>query len=127
MPVKHLKSPSRSPWFFILCLLLACCVEQGQLAFAQANGVLREIYYNLSGGGAVSELTSSAKFPNNPDEQFLDLAFEAPSNFADFYGQRMRALLVPPVTGPYVFYLATDDGGDLYLSTDEDPSRKVRI
>ena len=91
MPVKHLKSPTRSPWFFIFWLLLGCCVEQGQPAFAQTNGVLREVYYNLSGGGAVSELTNSAKFPNNPDEQFVDAAFEAPSNFADYYGQRMRA------------------------------------
>lgn len=75
----------------------------------------------------MSELTSSAKFPDRPDEQFVDSAFEAPSNFADYYGQRVRALLVPPVTGSYVFWLATDDGGDLYLSTNEDPARKVRI
>ncbi len=127
MPAKNLL---RCPCFrsiLIPCLLLAAVLDAGQSLFAQTNGVLREVFYNLSGGGAVADLTSSAKFPNSPDEQFVEAAFEAPSNFADNYGQRMRALLVPPTTGSYVFWIATDDGGDLYLSTNEDSAKRVRI
>src|SRR5437879_1405424 len=97
-------------------------------AFAQtnSNGILREVYYNIS-GNAVANLTSASKFPASPDEEFIESAFEAPSNFADNYGQRMRALVVPPVTGSYVFWIASDDNSALFLSTDEDPAHKVQI
>src|SRR5438094_1250626 len=96
-------------------------------AFAQTtNGVLREVYYNIS-GSAVANLTSAPNFPARPDEEFIENAFEAASNFADNYGQRMRALLVPPVTGGYVFWIASDDNSVLYLSTDEDSAHKIQI
>ncbi len=96
-------------------------------AFAQStNGILREVYYNIS-GSAVANLTSAPNFPARPDEEFIENAFEAPSNFADNYGQRMRALLVPPVTGNYVFWISSDDNSVLYLSTDADPAHKVQI
>src|SRR2546427_8593654 len=96
-------------------------------AFSQTNnGILREAYYNIS-GSAVANLTSAPNFPARPDEEFIENAFEAPSNFADNYGQRMRALLVPPVTGSYVFWISSDDNSVLYLSTDADPAHKVPI
>ena len=96
-------------------------------AFAQSsNGILREVYYNI-GGSAVANLTSAPNFPARPDEEFIESAFEAPSNFAENYGQRMRALLVPPVTGNYVFWISSDDNSTLYLSTDADPARKTPI
>src|SRR5712671_3863130 len=96
-------------------------------AFAQTtNGVLREVYYKIS-GSAVANLTSAPNFPARPDEEFIENAFEAPSNFADNYGQRMRALLVPPVTGNYTFWISSDDNSVLYLSTDADPAHKVLI
>src|SRR5436190_16371771 len=94
--------------------------------FAQSNGVLREVYYNI-GGNAVANLTSAPNYPSRPGEEFIESAFEAPSNFADNYGQRMRALLVPRVTGSYVFWISSDDNSALFLSTDEDPVHKVQI
>ena len=93
---------------------------------AQTNGILREVYYNIS-GSAVANLTSAPGFPSRPGEEFIESAFEAPSNFADNYGQRMRALLVPRVTGSYVFWISSDDNSALFLSTDEDPVHKVQI
>lgn len=106
----------------LLFLLLLCPV----LLRAQTQGVTREVWYDLS-GGSVADLTNSANFPHNPGELTVENAFEAPSQFADNYGQRMRALLVPPVTGTYVFWIASDDGGALFLSPNEDPARRVRI
>src|SRR5437868_410349 len=78
------------------------------LVSAQTNGVLREIYSNI-GGTAVSDLTNAPAFPNRPDDTFIDSSFEAPVNFADNYGQRMRAFLLPPVSGSYIFFIASDD------------------
>jgi hypothetical protein len=95
-------------------------------ALAQTNGVLREVYYNI-GGGAVADLTNAANFPNNPNEVFVETDFEAPSNFADNYGQRMRAYLLPRATGNYVFWVAADDGSALFLSTDENPAHRRLI
>jgi hypothetical protein len=96
-------------------------------AFAQtSNGILREVYYNIS-GSAVANLTSAPNYPARPDEEFIDTAFEAPVNFSDNYGQRMRALLIPPVTGNYVFWISSDDNSVLYLSTDADPAHKVQV
>jgi len=95
-------------------------------ATAQTSGVLREVFYNI-GGNAVANLTGSARYPNQPDEEFIESSFEAPTNFADNYGQRMRALITAPVTGSYVFWIASDDNSALYLSTDENPANKVLI
>ena len=95
-------------------------------AFAQTNGILREVFYNIS-GNAVSDLLNAPAFPTRPSEEFIANAFEAPSNFADNYGQRMRAFLVPPVTGSYFFWIASDDNSALYLSADEDPAHKVQV
>lgn len=47
--------------------------------------------------------------------------FESPSNFADCYGVRLTGYLVPPKSGPYRFYLGSEDEGALFLSTDDSP------
>lgn len=114
-------SPVAKSLLPVLLLLSTITVAQ-----SQTNGVLREVYYNLP-GGSVSDLTSSSRFPTNPDETYIDPNFEAPSNFADSYGQRMRAYLMPPTTGNYVFWTSSDDSSTLYLSTDETPGKKVQI
>src|SRR5438309_3707272 len=114
------------PKMLFLRAAAVCLLIYASSALAQTNGILREVYYNIN-GNAVANLTSAPKFPASPDEEFIESAFEAPSNFADNYGQRMRALLVPPVTGSYVFWIASDDNSALFLSTDEDPAHKVQI
>ncbi|HMC26800.1 MAG TPA: PA14 domain-containing protein, partial [Verrucomicrobiae bacterium] len=91
-----------------------------------SNGVLREVYLNI-GGNAISDLTSSPNFPNNPSYETIEQIFEAPSDVAESYGQRMRALLIAPTTGSYIFWIASDDNGALYLSTDDQPGHKVQI
>jgi hypothetical protein len=105
-------------------LLLAAVV----VAPAQTNGIYREVYAGLGGGGTVSALTNHASFPNAPalDDVLTD-GFETPSNIADDYGQRVRALVTAPTTGNYRFYLATDDGGQLYLGTNSTPESRRLI
>src|SRR6185503_517746 len=91
-----------------------------------SNGVLREVYLGI-GGGAVTDLTGNPNFPSNPSLETIQPTFEAPNEFAENYGQRMRALLLPPQTGAYVFWIASDDNGALYLSSDVTPAHKVQI
>ena len=82
-----------------------------------AGTLLREWWTGIS-GTAVSGLTSDADYPDNPDGSDLPTSFEAPTNWADNYGTRMRGILHAPVTGLYTFWIASDDNGELYLSSD---------
>ncbi|MBC8002266.1 MAG: lamin tail domain-containing protein, partial [Opitutaceae bacterium] len=110
---------------FVVSVFLTLCLapeSRGQTT----NGVLREVYLNI-GGGAVSDLTNHPSFPDSPSLETIEPIFEAPSGFAENYGQRMRALVVAPLSGNYTFWIATDDGGALFLSTNEDPAQKVQI
>lgn len=94
---------------------------------AQSNGVLREVYQNI-GGVTIPDLTNNPAFPDNPSfDEILTNGFEAPLNVGDNYGQRLRALLTPPTTGNYVFYIASDDASELWLSTDDTPARRQLI
>ncbi len=89
--------------------------------------LLREYWTGLNSGGAVTDLTSNPNFPNNPSGSNYITSFEAPVSFGDYYGTRIRGYIVPPVSGGYTFWIASDDSSELWLSTDENPNNKVKI
>ena len=43
------------------------------------------------------------------------------------YAAKISGFFVATETGPHVFFLASDDGGRLFMSTDENPANKVEI
>lgn len=92
------------------------------------TGILRETFTGIS-GTAVSNLTSApAYIANTPaTTEILTTAFEAPTNYADNYGQRLRGYFIAPVTGTYRFVIASDDSSELWLSTSDNPANKARI
>jgi hypothetical protein len=53
--------------------------------------------------------------------------FEAPVNHGENYGARLRGYLQPAVSGPYFFWISSDDASELWLSSDENPAHKKRI
>jgi len=53
--------------------------------------------------------------------------FEGPTNIGDLYGARYRGYLCAPLTGNYVFWIASDNNSELWLSTNDDPANRVRI
>jgi hypothetical protein len=85
----------------------------------------------------------SPKFLNNdPDTivypRSLEMAPQGQATFRNgasgigglppgFFGTRMSAIITPTHTANYVFYLATDDSGILWLSTDDNPANKHAI
>ncbi len=92
-----------------------------QTATPVNGGVFAETWTGLS-GTAVSALTNSANYPNNPDSRELWSDFDMPTiNYADNYGTRVRGVLYPPATGDYTFWIASDDSSQLLLSTDNSP------
>src|SRR5262245_16325821 len=107
---------------FIGSLSVFCLIGSPPLA-AQTPGVLREVYSGIQ-GTTVADLTNHVNFPNNPSTQEILPTFEAPTDVADYYGQRLTAYLVAPTSGTYVFWVASDDYSTLFLSTDDTPAQK---
>lgn len=92
-----------------------------------ATQIQREMFYNLGSGSTVADLTNSAKFPGKPDALVALTDFASAANVADNYGSRIRAYVVPPVTGDYTFFIASDDDSQLKLSTDTNPANATII
>jgi len=78
-------------------------------------------------GTSLSLLYNWPDFPHNPTGTLELTLFEGPTNRAEQFGARIRAWLCAPVTGDYKFWIATDDNGELWLSSDEDPANKQLI
>ncbi|MCX5644094.1 MAG: PA14 domain-containing protein [Phycisphaerae bacterium] len=89
--------------------------------------ILFEYWDNIGGGTAITDLTNNALYPNKPTSSEWRDSFESPVNRADNYGMRAQALLTPPADGDYTFYIATDDAGELWLSTDATPANAKKI
>lgn len=90
----------------------------------QSNGVLREVFTGIAGD--LPSLTNNPAYPSSPAFESIEPLFEGPSA-GDNYGTRMRAWLTAPLTGNYIFWIATDDNGNLFLSSNENPSSKRLI
>lgn len=84
--------------------------------------ILREVWNGIQG-------SSVSSIPQNstPDATSELTIFESPSNVGIHYGSRIRGYICPPQSGAYVFYIASNDNSELWLSTDNNPANKTRI
>jgi large repetitive protein len=87
-----------------------------------AGTITREVWTGISGGAVANIPVGTA--PNITDTL---PSFEAPTNWADNYGTRLRGYITAPTTGSYMFWMASDDNSELWLSTNNDPANKVKI
>ena len=90
------------------------------------SGVLMETWTNID-GTLVSDLTGSSHYPYSPNASEIRSSFEAPINRGSSFGTRMRALLIPPVTGDYTFWIASDDRSQLWLGSDRTQASRTHI
>ena len=86
----------------------------------------REVFSGIP-GESIADLTNHAKFPNAPDASEIIGGFEAPVNSGTDFGQRIYGFLTPWETANYIFFIASDDQGELWLSTDESPANKMLV
>ena len=102
-----------------------------QVAFtytAQGSGsILWQYWAGIGSGDAVSDLTGNPNYPNNPTTTGYLTSFEVPSTGAVDYGERLQGYIYPPATGSYVFWIASDDNSQLWLSTDDNPANAAMI
>ena len=71
-------------------------------------------------------MISHSKFHQAPDIHELVLGAES-SLAADNYGSRLRGTVTAPVTGSYTFWVAGDDGVEMWLSTDDRKFNRQRV
>jgi len=104
---------------------------------AEPLGLISVREYHGVGGTDLGTLFNAAKFPDSPDVSTFVTYFEWPAsgdievppaaNVRDNYGTHMMGYLYPPETGEYIFALACDDNGQVWLSTDESPANAKLI
>ena len=69
----------------------------------------------------LNALKNHWKYPDEPDETKVLSQFDTGTELDDNYGARIHGWLYAPLTGDYTFWICTDDQGELWLSTDDDP------
>lgn len=72
-------------------------------------------------------LKSNAAFPLKPTERDWVIRLEGLPEFGEFYGSRLRAYVIPPVTGDYRFAIAGDNECELWLSDSDLKYYRTRI
>ena len=115
----------------------AMIVNVSAAAPTAPQGVITaKAFLDIGSGTAITDLTGNAKFPDKPDKVSYPTYFEMNASgdisvgavdTADAYGSQIIGYFYPPVTGDYVFYIASDDNGQLFLSTDDNPANKKLI
>jgi len=99
-------------------------------SFSQTCPGLGSINYqrwNNITGSSVSNLTSNPNYPNNPSAAGTYNIFEIPENSGNNFGLKVYGYICPPSTGNYVFWVASDESAELWLSTTINPTNKVKI
>ncbi|XP_033757813.1 fibrocystin-L-like [Pecten maximus] len=76
-----------------------------------------------------SLLSEVGSLDSNAADYFTDFVDEAyyTDSTMDNMVTKMSGFFVPPFDGQYSFHIMADDGAELYLSTDDDPSNMARI
>ena len=91
-------------------------------------GAILDSWTGISGDSIADLLFATNDLTSVPNQSTrLTIFLESPTNIGDNYGSRMKGWLLPPVTGTYSFWIASDASGEFWLSTDSDRVNKVRV
>jgi signal transduction histidine kinase len=72
-------------------------------------------------------LPSFPQYPFQPAGRHVLTNCEAPADIGNFHLTRLSGWLQPPVTGEYIFFIASDNSSELWLSPDADPVKIRKI
>lgn len=87
-----------------------------------------ETWLNLPDTGDYNYDSSVASIPldTTPESETLS-AFEIQADTGDNYATRIRGYVCAPITGEYTFWIASDNQGELWLSSDESQENISKI
>ena len=96
----------------------------GSAEFAEGpvGTILRESWY-----GITSPSIDSIPLDAPPGLRSNIAGLYAPTNSGNNFGTRIHGWLHPPRSGDYTFWIACDQRGEVWLSSDASPSNAVRI
>lgn len=108
-------------------ILMSALLAAGAVASPELpqHGVVMEFWDEVKGVPLSTMLEASAKRP--PTAVYIRETIDDHNFGADQFGARYSALLVPPATGQYTFYLAADDRAEMLLSTDESAANLKKV
>ncbi|MBE0534851.1 MAG: hypothetical protein IH624_04215 [Phycisphaerae bacterium] len=118
----------------VLLSVMVLCLGFAGIASADQGKVLYRYWGNIP-GTAIADLEGAVdatdpnivRYPDHPDwTRLLDL-FEAPLDHAADFGAELSGWIIPAQTGSYKFWIASDDAGELWLSTNLEPANATRI
>ena len=89
------------------------------------DGIMLERYSRVY-GRRVEYMINATNYPVSPATVARPAQFEV-SSLGDDTGARLSGYVTAPLTGNYTFYIAGDDRGELWLSTDDNPANKSKI
>ena len=85
------------------------------------------VYDGIGTGILIANMTANSRFPTDATWEKQIPTAEGDTDRADGYGSVLRGYLIPPVSGNYNFFIATDDNGELWMSTTTNPASMMRI
>ncbi|HXG63424.1 MAG TPA: PA14 domain-containing protein, partial [Planctomycetota bacterium] len=89
--------------------------------------LLRETWTGIP-GERLEDLTQHPSFIfNRPSSVDRPSGAFSDGDRGENYGARLRGFLHPPASGPYVFWLLSDDASELWISTDDNAAHKKKI
>jgi pimeloyl-ACP methyl ester carboxylesterase len=98
-------------------------IDDPAIAGCEGSGkILREIWPGVT-GTSVSDIPLTS----TPVAKSDLLTFESPTDVWDNFGERIRGYICAPMTGAYRFWIASNDNSELWLSTDTDPLKRLKI
>jgi hypothetical protein len=83
--------------------------------------VFCEKWINIKGGSV-----SNIPVTTTPDSIFELTSIEIPINTGDKYGVIIRGYIIPSDSSDFKFFIASDNDGEFWLSTNEKPENKVK-
>jgi hypothetical protein len=96
-----------------------------------AGNVLIEEWFTANTGQQVADnvdtLHAYIDSGKAPDKSYWAQKLDRPDGGEDYWGARMRGYIIPPETGDYTFWTASDDDSEVWLSTDDNPANVKMI
>jgi hypothetical protein len=126
-PLKTKEDVMSKAIFLGLILGLILGIAPTGIAQDMIIGYVLVEYYDNIGGSTIESLVNSNIFPSEATEMLWLESFEIPTNRAENYGTRVGGYLIPPETGEYTFWIASDDASELWLSPDDTYEAAVKI
>ncbi|MDQ3622928.1 MAG: PA14 domain-containing protein, partial [Verrucomicrobiota bacterium] len=115
-----------APWLRGTCTALAFFTSTLAVSAQGAGRILFEYWEGIT-GSYVANLTANANYPNKPVARDFPDIFECVPNWGENHGGRFRGYVHPPQSGEYVFWIASDNESQLWLSPDDNPANKQQI